>query len=102
MADFEFIKVGVGASLCINGFLFTKGRGVVGGDLYYYYCKSKCKSSVQVKLSVPQLSTLKDLHNHPDHREEIQKLKIIQSIRDRAATEPLTSMHDIYRYSIII
>ena len=94
MSAFEFISAERnGVILCVNNFMYKKKKSV--GTKDYYYCIDKCKSVVHLTLGV--ISSAKDQHDHPNHKEKIDALRIRNNLRKRVAEEPLLSVHDVYR-----
>jgi len=98
MSNVEFILAQRGgAHVSVNNFLFKRKSAPFGSTEYYYCISKNCKSSLQVKDNEVLINSINENHSHPDHQDQIQRLKIERNIRKRAAEEPFTSVLAIYR-----
>jgi len=99
----EFVLSNRGSlTLCINDFMFKRQKQE-GNKIYYYCCAPDCKASVQTSINDDViLSTLKENHDHPNHKNEIIDMRILHSIRKRAIDEPNLPVSELLRYASIL
>jgi len=85
-----------GVFLCVDDFVFARRQSSAGVE--YYRCKKPgCFAAVRVKDAKLVPGTLVDNHNHPSHRDEINRLKLVYNIRERVDNEPDKNIKTIFK-----